>query len=121
MVDYPSVRWDASTFSEEQEDPAVKEGEMDGGYVVSRPRFTRTPRRMFSFKHVDISDADKQTLANFWAARRGSAGAFNWVHPISGVTINVRFSSDMGKMRFNRAGYGTNHRWDSEEIILKEV
>ena len=121
MADYPilSKDIDASSFEEESENPVVST-EAEGGYTITRPKFTRAPRRTFTFKHVDISNADKESLRQFWDDRKGGSGAFNWTHPISGLAINVRFSPEM-KLKFERSGYGTNHRWDSSDIELREV
>lgn len=121
MASYPTLSkdFDASSFEEESENPVVA-SEMEGGYTITRARFTRSPRRKFTFKHVDISDADKTTLQTFWDDHKGGASAFNWTHPISGAVINVRFSPDM-KLSFKRTGYGENHRWDSDTIELREV
>lgn len=121
MADYPtfSKELDASSFKESSENP-VHADEMEGGYVVTRAKFTRAPRRAFMFKHADLSNAEKDSLQSFWNDRKGGAGAFNWTHPVSGQTINVRFAPDM-ELEFERTGYGTNHRWDSSEITLREV
>ena len=121
LTDYPtfSKDFDASSFNEESENPVIA-SDTEGGYVISRPRFTRTPRRTFSFKHVDLSEAERGILQDFWNGRRGGAGIFRWTHPVTGASINVRFSPEM-KLNFNRTGYGMNHRWDTNEIVLVEV
>lgn len=122
MADYPTlaIDFDASTFKEVSENPVIKGGDTEGGYTVTRPRFTRRPRRMFSFQHVDISEANRVTLQNFWDGHFGGSLAFNWTHPVTSVVYNVRFAPDM-TLDFDRAGYGTNHRWNTNTIVLKEV
>tara|TARA_R100001086_G_scaffold249921_1_gene191836 strand:- start:1295 stop:1663 length:369 start_codon:yes stop_codon:yes gene_type:complete len=122
MADFPilSKDFDATSFSEKSENPVVTGGETEGGYQYTRPRFTRRPRKTFTFAYSDISEAERLILQNFWDARLGGSGAFNWVHPVTGVTHNVRFGDQM-ELTFTRIGFGTNHRWDSSEIILKEV
>jgi phage-related protein len=121
MSNYPTFTYefDASSFRETAENPVIA-SEAEGGYTLTRPRFTRAPRRTFRFRHRNITDAEKQTLLTFWNDRKGGSGAFNWTHPIQGTVINVRFGPDM-EMEFERIGFGTNHRWDSGEIILVEV
>jgi len=121
MTDYPTLSKDidASSFSQESENLAVAT-ETDGGYVITRSKFTRRPRRVFMFKHTDISEAERNTLQDFWDARKGGVGAFDWTHPVTLVVYNVRFSPEM-KLKFSRSGYGTNHRWDSSDIELREV
>lgn len=122
MTTYPSsVRvLDALTFTEGHENPAIAEAKMEGGYVLSRPRFTRRPRRTFTFAYVDMTDTDKSTLATFWDTIRGSSAAFDWTHPATAEVINCRFSADT-KMKFSREGYGPTNRWRTETLSLVEV
>lgn len=121
MTAFPDVQYlDAATYNETSENPVITPGKMEGGYVLTRPRFTRRPRRTFAFSFEDMSDADKNTLQDFWDDMRGSSNGFTWQHPISGNTINVRFEPTM-TMKFSRTGYGTNHRWKSDTIVLTEI
>jgi phage-related protein len=122
MADFPILtnNFDAGSFKESSENPAVAGGDTEGGYDISRARHTRRPRRTFTFQFADISEAERVILQNFWDARLGGSGAFNWTHPITAVVYNVRFDRQM-TMDFSRSGYGFNHRWDSSTITLKEV
>ncbi len=122
MSNFPtlSIGLDASTFQETSENTAVSGGDTEGGYVYTRARHTRRPRRSFMFSFTDISDNDKSTLQTFWDDRQGGSGAFNWTHPVSSTVYNVRFDIEM-ELEFERAGYGNNHRWNSSTITLKEV
>lgn len=122
MANYPtlSIGYDASSFAHASENPAHG-SDTEGGYQVTRPRFTRTPRKTFRFTHVDITEADRVTLETFWNVRKGSSESFTWTHPVTGASYTVRFALDMKTLEFTRTGYGTNHRWDSSEIILTEV
>lgn len=110
---------DAATFHEEFEDVALKPAEMEGGYVISRPRFTRAPRRTWSFAYVEMKDADKLLLENHWKLVKGRSNIFQWAHPISGDLINVRFGEM--KMRFSRSGYGPINLWKSDTVVIVEV
>ena len=122
MTNYPTgIKYlDGLTFTQLQEDPAIAEAKMEGGYVLSRPRFTRRPRRTFSFDYVDMTDTSKTSLETFWNTVFGSANSFTWVHPITFENILVRFSKDT-KMKFTRVGYGPINRWKSDTIVLTEV
>jgi len=122
MANFPilSKDFDASSFKERSENPVVASGDTEGGYVYTRPRHTRRPRKSFEFKFVDISEAERTDLTDFWDDRRGGSGAFNWTHPITATVYNVRFDPEM-VLEFERSGYANNHRWDSSTIILKEV
>lgn len=110
---------DAATFEEEIEDVAIKSGEMEGGYQISRPRFTRAPRRTWSFRFTQMRDADKALLEGHWRAVKGRSNIFQWVHPISGATINVRYGEM--RMKFKRIGFGPLNVWESDPIVLMEV
>lgn len=108
------------TFAESSEDPAIAASKMEGGYVISRPRFTRRPRRTFSFMYTDMNDTDKGTLYAFWNSMFGSSNAFSWTHPSSGEVINARFDPAT-KLKFSRMGYGPVNRWQTDTIVLAEV
>lgn len=122
MASYPilSKDPDGTSFKESQENPVVVGGDMEGGYIYTRARHTRVPRKTFEFKHVDISEIERQSLVTFWDTHRGGSLAFTWTHPITSTVHNVRFDPQM-ELEFTRSGYGTNHRWDSGTIIFKEV
>lgn len=119
---YPnlSIDPDATSFNETSENVAIASGDTEGGYIYTRPRFTRRPRRTFTFVHKNISEAERITLQNFWDANYGGSNSFNWTHPITSVVYTVRFAPDM-ELTFDRIGFGTNHRWNTEAIVLKEV
>lgn len=121
MTTFPLINhYDAATFRQTSEDPAISPAKMDGGYVISRPRFTRRPRRSYMFTFVEMQDTDMTTLQNFWDTVRGSSNAFNWVHFQTGATINVRFDPAT-KLVFTRDGYGPVNRWHTDVITLTEV
>jgi len=122
MANFPTLSkdFDATDFIEEIENPNYDAPEMEGGYVYSRPRFTRKPRRKFTIKFIDISQTDKEALETFWNNQKGGSLAFNFTHPVTGETINCRFASK-ATIEFKRTGYGTNHRYDTGNIELNEV
>ena len=121
MTDFPTnIRlFNAATFTEEHEDVAVKPSEMEGGYQISRPRFTRAPRRTWTFKFTAMRDADKLLLINHWKAVKGRSNIFRWIHPVDLNFINVRFGEM--KMGFSRIGFGPLNLWESETVVLVEV
>lgn len=122
MADYPTLSrdFDSTSFQEESENTVIQPSNTEGGYTLTRPKHTRRPRRTFMFKHVDLTEAERVTLQNFWDTHKGGSLAFNWTHPVTLVVYNVRFDSQM-RIRFSRTGYGTNHRYDTDTITLKEV
>jgi len=123
MANYPvlSLQLDAISLKQESLNTALPAKNTDGGYTITRAKNTRRPRRLFSFKHKNISPADKTLLEDHWNAMMGSSQAFNWTNPDTSEIINVRFDSGMDKITFERQGYGSNSRWNTGTITLKEV
>jgi len=108
---------DSSKFETSKTDPAMK-ADMDGGYTVTRARFTRKPRKIFKCGFTMISGADKGVLDDFWDAARGGARSFEWLCPMDGIKYQVRFDST--EMTFTYRGAGGNHFWDCS-FSLKQV
>lgn len=121
MSDFPPAgmvaKEDSRGFVIEQDDPAIKSGQ-EGGYSMSRARYTRTPRRTFTFKFTDISEADRQLLQTFWNTKMGGSVSFTWTIPTTLEEVTVRFEEPM---KYQYVGAGTNHRWDIGSVKLKEV
>jgi phage-related protein len=88
-----------ATFPDIQNPSGMTERTMKGqyknkfgaGYVQSAPKWTRS-RKQFNLTWDAMSDADKETLEDFFAANLGST--FDWTHPITGAVYTVRFSDD---------------------------
>lgn len=118
MTDFPNLSkgQDAKYYSEKLSDVARK-AETEGGYEITRPRFKRRPRKIFSTGFTNISNDDKLILENFWNQVYGGSSAFNWTNPINQTVILVRFDEELD---FKYAGIGGIHRWDVS-IKLKEV
>jgi phage-related protein len=122
VANYPTLSkdFDATSFEESSENTVIQPANTEGGYTLTRPKFTRRPRRTFMFKHVDLTETERVSLQNFWDTHKGGSLAFNWTHPVTATVYNVRFDPQM-VMKFSRTGYGTNHRYDTDTITLKEV
>jgi phage-related protein len=122
MTDFPVIHYlDASSLAESREDPAISPAKMEGGYILSRPRFTRRPRRTWAFMFDLVSDAHKATLEGFWDTVHGSSDMFNWTHPGTAEVIVVRFDPAMSKLKFSRIIPGAVGVWKTDTIILTEV
>lgn len=123
MADFPIAslvgKEDSSKFGFEQEDVGIR-SEMEGGWVVTRARHTRRPRRTWTTGFTDISDADKALLEAFYNDK-GTHTGFTYQLPVGGAvkeTVNVRFKE---VLQYKYAGYGDNFRWNIEKIVLEEV
>jgi len=100
---------DAKKHSVELEDPSIST-ELEGGYVYSRARHTRAPRRTWTSGFTYITTAEKLQLETFWNDVRGGSVIFQWRNPQTGTDFLVRFVE--GPLRFNYVGNRSNQRWD---------
>ena len=110
------TKQDAAKFGFEQEDVGIR-SEMEGGYVLTRPRHTRRPRRTYKTGFTDLSNAEKIQFEDF-IAEFGTYKAFNYTVPVVGTVINVRLR-EIPKYEYK--GAGANLRWDINDIFLEEV
>ena len=99
-------------------DPTVRT-EVEAGYVASRARFTRTPRRWtlrFDMTTTaNVFGTDK--IRDFVTARGVGGEAFTWVEPVAAESVQVRFQSPPVYTPVD----GTNNtRW-TIAMILEEV
>lgn len=117
MTAFPlASKQDSAKFGFEQEDVGIR-SEMEGGYVLTRPRHTRTPRRTWKTGFTDLSNSDKATLESF-INDVGTFKAFDYNLPVAGTLVNVRLK-EIPKYEYH--GFGTNLRWDINDIMLEEV
>jgi phage-related protein len=111
MADFPTLAegQDSSLYEVQSEDPVVRT-ELEGGYVSSRPRHTRTPRKTYKTGFTRIGTADKALLDAFWTSVRGGSLQFNWTDPVTLAVIVVRFTG--GPLNYKYAGIGNVHHWN---------
>lgn len=112
---------DSQKFQEtHKSDPAVS-FESEGGWTMSRARFTRRPPVSYTLGFTDISDADKLALQALYDAVRGSSEIIEgWTHPTTGELKNVRFKQG-SVPQYSYRGRGGNHRWDVSSVMIEEV
>lgn len=99
---------DSSKFSVQAEDPTIRSN-MDGGYVTTRPRHTRTPRKTWTTGFTNITDTQKATLETFWNTCRGGSVIMDWTNPHDLAVYQVRFTKPM---QFKYVGKGAYRRWN---------
>lgn len=107
---------DSKFHTVSHEDPAMR-SKIEGGYVVSRARYTRTPRRTFTTGFTDISNADKGILQLFWDVKKGGSVSMTWVDPVNSESVTVRFVEPLS---FIYTGLGGTHLW-TVQFKLEEV
>jgi hypothetical protein len=123
---------DSKLYSVELEDPSIG-GNTDGGYVITRAKYTRKPRRKFKSGFTMMTQEDKGKLETFYELVRGGSAIFTWVDPSAVIpvfdplaivdpllpvidylalaTYQVRF---VGPLAFSYSGVGPTRRWDVE-------
>lgn len=118
MANFPTLgnKEDSSKFGFQMEDVGVR-SPMEGGYVLTRPRHTRTPRRTWTTGFTDISNDEKLILEAF-INEHGTFKAFTYIVPVGSENVNARFK-EMPKFEF--AGWPQNPRWNLNDIMIEEV
>lgn len=114
---------DQATWEEQRVDSTLRT-QTDGGYVLTRPRHTRPPLRMFRFGYTYLSNADKLAFEAFLETVQIGGDAFTWQHPFNGNTYQVRFNSApvFKYLVFHKNLDGTpDHRWQVTGIDLQEA
>lgn len=99
---------DSRAFEVTPEDPAMRT-EMEGGYVITRKKHTRRPRRTFTASYRGLNDADRDALDDFWDLVGGGSVVFDWTNPEDSVVYAVRFKE---AYRLVHTGRGPTRRWD---------
>lgn len=69
---------------------SVISGSSQGGYEVTRPRYTRQ-RREWGVSFRNLSLADIEDFRDFWSGDiANGSGAFDWTHPVTDEVVSVR-------------------------------
>lgn len=112
-----TAKEDSAQFEEERVNPAIRK-EFEGGFVATRPRYTRAPSRRITTGFTNISQADYDVLCAYWDTKRGGAISFSYIHPTTGQTLTVRFAEPL-KAKY--VGMGNTKLWDVHGIVLETV
>ena len=96
-------------------DPAIR-SISEGGYVTSRARFTRIPRK-WTVKYNWLTQTNKNTVKTFEDARKAGSDSFTWTNPENNTSYTVRF---LGLIRY-AAHPHTNFLFWMVDFILEEV
>lgn len=100
-------------FTIEREDPSMQTP-IEGGYVISRVKHTRTPRSTYNCGIRELTEADRMTMDIFWDTVRGGSMVFDWTHPTTLAVVAVRFK---GPLTFVYTGWGPLKRWDCSFVL----
>lgn len=112
MPNYPTLSVNPELpIDEEREDSTIK-SDFDGGYQLTRPRFTRI-RRKFKVIYKHLPAADKDTLDSFVTTVKGGADSFVWTHPVSQSQYTMRFEKPP------KYSYVSYNYYDVEFILIE--
>lgn len=100
---------DSKFYKVAQENTALTT-KMEGGYVVSRAKHTRKPRKTWTTGFSSILNADRIKLQDFWDTVRGGSVIFDWTDPITNTVMQVRFVGE--GLEFSYVGMGVAQLWD---------
>ena len=95
MADFPpagmTAKEDVEHYGFSLEDSTLR-NTTDGGYQVTRPRYTRNSIRIFKTGFTWISEADRQKLLDFIDEKKLGGSAFTWIDPVSNSQFNVKLA-----------------------------
>lgn len=104
----PSGRnMDSQKYAFSRADAGMR-AEIEGGYVITRARFTRRPPLIFKIGFTNITEADKDALDTF-TGDVGTFRSFNWTNIANGIEYRVRLK---GMPEFVQRGIGLTKLWD---------
>ena len=114
MANFPSIEDEQLIINEVSRTDTLRT-RFEAGYVQTRARFTRIPKR-FELNWSRMSISDFGTLRTFYEDTViGGAESFNWTHPISSTVYVVRFIGD--ELNFD----ANSGRFYSGKVVLEEV
>jgi hypothetical protein len=100
---------DSKFYNIELEDQSIKTS-IEGGYVVSRARHTRPPRRTYTTGFSSMTASQLGDLVAFWDSVRGGSTVFDWIEPITQAAASVRFVEKSLHLKY--VGMGPTRLWD---------
>lgn len=105
----PTIDWqEGKAF-----DPAIR-SKTEGGYVQTRPRFTRLPKK-WEIKYKAITTTDKDLIETHENTQKAGADKFNWTNPLNSIVYEVRYLEPIKYKIAIAQGY-----WDVD-FILEQV
>ena len=92
MSNFPTLtRKPQEGFEEEYEDSVLR-SDFEGGYEITRQKYTRMRKSFKNLKWVGLNATDKTAMDTFVTTTvKGGADSFNWTHPVTNTVHVVRF------------------------------
>lgn len=116
MANFPTLSQNPDISGWEEQvafNPTIR-SETDGGYVLTRARFTRLPRR-WNLVYRVLPVADVNTLKTFEGTVKVGSDSFLWTNPQNSTQYTVRL---LEPIRYSM--HGSKNYWDVE-MVLEEV
>ena len=101
-----------SSLEETAGDPVVRSPK-EGGYIQTRPRYTRVPKK-WHVRLQDMEASDKSSLKAWEIATQYGADADTWTHP-DGTSYTVRLAAPI-KYTYGKSRFFSNAEFDLEEV-----
>jgi phage-related protein len=101
----------SAKFNVSQENTALATN-MEGGYVATRPRHTRRPRKTWTSGFTNLTEDQKNQIQAFFDSVYGGSVIFDWTNPADGSVVAVRFTTDT-TLQFSYSGAGATRRYDT--------
>ena len=98
-------------------DPNIR-AEMEGGYIITRARNNREPRRQIRTGYELLYDNEKLVLESFQNGRKITGLTFTYALPTTGEIVVVRFEQPIS---FEYIGMGPTKLWRVENILMREA
>lgn len=120
MASWPNTLPDFTlSYPEEWDDPTIR-SEMEGGYTITRQRYTRF-RRKFKRGWSALTSTHYATLVAFYKGdAAGGAAFFSWTTDTDATSVNVRFAAPL-KAELICPARGTRSALYRVEVELAEV
>lgn len=91
-------------------DPTIR-NQVEGGYVLTRSRFTRIPDK-WNIGYITLPEADKNTLRTFEKSVKVGSEKFTWTNPMNNLSYEVRF---LGPIKYKP--HQTKLYWDISFVL----
>jgi hypothetical protein len=116
MATFPTLSVSPEIDSWEDEvsyNPTIR-SEYEGGYILTRPRFTRIIRK-WNVVYKGISDTEMQQVKDFENSIYVGSDAFEWLNPVDNVIYTVRLLEPIKYKMINNKYY-----WQIS-LVLEQV
>jgi phage-related protein len=114
MANFPTLSSPPAFGQSQENEDSVLKSDFEGGYVHTRPRFTRLRKKFSGVVYHVMTDTDKSTLDTFESVTvRGGADSFVWTDPKSTTSYTVRFTKSI---KYTPTEFGWDFEFDLEEV-----